>query len=109
MERDTGIGSETLRIWKRRYGYPRPIKGHKGERLYLLGQVQRLQLIRRLMDQGLRPGKIVPLSGPDLLQLEAGHCTLPRVMNEENIIDSISLLKEHHATKFEARLQKALA
>lgn len=60
VERDTGIGRDALRIWERRYGYPSPVRGHKGERRYPLSQVQRLQLIRRLLDQGLRPGKIVP-------------------------------------------------
>ena len=62
VERDTGIGRDTLRIWEWRYGYPGPQSEatHKGERRYPLSQVQRLQLIRRLLDQGLRPGKIVP-------------------------------------------------
>lgn len=109
VERDTGIGRDTLRIWERRYGYPSPVRGHKGERRYPLSQVQRLQLIRRLLDQGLRPGKIVPLSEPDLFQLEAELCTLPRMTNEENILALISLLKEHHATGIEARLQNALS
>ena len=54
VEGDTGIGRDTLRIWERRYGYPGPVRGHKGERRYPLSQVvQRLQLIRRLLDQGL--------------------------------------------------------
>ena len=57
VERDTGIGRDTLLIWERRYGYPGPVRGHKGERRYWL---QRLQLIQRLLDQGMRPGKIVP-------------------------------------------------
>jgi len=62
VERDTGIGRDTLRIWERRYGFPTPERNAKGERVYTAGQIGRLQLIRRLMDQGLRPGKVVPLS-----------------------------------------------
>lgn len=62
VERDTGIGRDTLRIWERRYGFPAPERNAKGERIYTAGQIGRLQLIRRLLDQGLRPGKVVPLS-----------------------------------------------
>ena len=109
VERDTGIGRDTLRIWQRRYGFPRPVRNSKGERRYPDNQVTRLQRIRRLMDQGLRPGKIVPLSEPDLFKLEAELCTMPMVTNEENILALISLLKEHHATNIEVRLQNALS
>ncbi len=62
MERDTGIGRDTLRIWERRYGFPTPARNSKGERVYSAEQIRRLQVIRRLLDQGLRPGKVVPLS-----------------------------------------------
>ena len=61
VERDTGIGRDTLRIWERRYGFPTPARNAKGERVYAAAQVRRLQVIRRLLDQGLRPGKVVPL------------------------------------------------
>lgn len=62
VERDTGIGRDRLRIWERRYGFPTPKRNAKGERVYSAGQIRRLQVIRRLLDQGLRPGKVVPLS-----------------------------------------------
>lgn len=71
VERDTGIARDTLRVWERRYGFPEPVRNQKGERVYPLDQLRKLQQIRRLMDQGHRPGKIVSLSDDDLRQLES--------------------------------------
>jgi methanogenic corrinoid protein MtbC1 len=72
VERDTGIGRDTLRIWERRYGFPEPLRNDKGERTYTEAQLRRLQRIRRLIDQGLRPGKLVALGEQALGELEAG-------------------------------------
>ena len=70
VERDSGIARDTLRVWERRYGFPEPLRNPRGERIYPVEQLRKLQKIRRLMDQGHRPGKIVALSDADLLQLE---------------------------------------
>lgn len=66
VERDTGIARDTLRIWERRYGFPVPERNVKGERVYSENQVRTLQLIKRLLDQGLRPGKVVGLEEAEL-------------------------------------------
>lgn len=71
VERDTGIGRDTLRVWERRYGYPVPVRNEKGERVYPEKQLRHLQRIRRLLDQGMRPGKLLALPARDLEQLEA--------------------------------------
>lgn len=62
VERETGLGKDTLRVWERRYGFPQPGRDLLGERAYPEDQLQRLRMIKRLMDMGHRPGKIVPLS-----------------------------------------------
>ena len=69
VERDTGIGKDTLRVWERRYGFPQPMRDSLGERLYPLQQVHKLRLIKRLMDTGHRPGKIVAQSIEQLQEL----------------------------------------
>ena len=71
IERDTGIGRDTLRVWERRYGFPDPVRNAKGERAYPEVQLRRLQRIRRLLDRGMRPGKLLPLSEEALDELEA--------------------------------------
>jgi DNA-binding transcriptional MerR regulator/methylmalonyl-CoA mutase cobalamin-binding subunit len=71
VERDTGIGRDTLRVWERRYGFPRPVRDEKGERSYPEHQLRRLQRTRRLLDRGMRPGKLLPLSEDALTEIEA--------------------------------------
>ena len=58
VERQTGIRQATLRMWEKRYGFPRPLRDRHGDRVYPLSQVERLQAVKRLMNQGARPGKI---------------------------------------------------
>lgn len=69
VERDTGLGKDTLRIWERRYGFPQPIRDANGERLYTVEQVHHLRLIKRLMDHGHRPGRLFSTSASELLLL----------------------------------------
>lgn len=69
VARETGLGKDTLRVWERRYGFPLPLRDALGERAYPQAQVQRLRLIKRLMDAGFRPGKVVALAPKDLLAL----------------------------------------
>lgn len=66
VERDTGLGKDTLRIWERRYGFPRPLRDAFGERVYPPEQVDHLRLVKRLMDQGQRPGALLRQSMAEL-------------------------------------------
>lgn len=59
VERDTGLSKDLLRMWERRYGYPSPARDASGERLYSDTEVAKLRAIKRLMDVGMRPGKII--------------------------------------------------
>ena len=65
-ERDTGLSKDTLRIWERRYGFPTPGRDADGERAYPVEQIEKLRLVKRLMDAGHRPGRIVALALADL-------------------------------------------
>lgn len=74
VERDTGLSKDTLRVWERRYGFPQPLRDANGERVYPSEQVDKLRLLKRLMDQGHRPGKIAERSVEQLQALaEAGN------------------------------------
>lgn len=59
VERETGLTKDTLRVWERRYGFPQPERDATGERAYTLEQVDKLRLLKRLLDRGHRPGKII--------------------------------------------------
>lgn len=71
VERETGLGKDTLRVWERRYGFPRPERDENGDRLYPADQIARLRLIKRLMDRGHRPGRLVAADEASLLFLAA--------------------------------------
>lgn len=86
VERDTGLSKDTLRVWERRYAFPKPGRDAFGERVYPREQVEKLRAIKRLMDSGFRPGKIIHHGIADLNALgqrsEAGAsnaCALPEL------------------------------
>jgi MerR family transcriptional regulator, light-induced transcriptional regulator len=59
VERETGLSKDTLRAWERRYGFPTPLRDAKGDRRYSMQQVERLRKIKRLVDHGFRPSKVI--------------------------------------------------
>lgn len=63
---ETGIAKEVLRKWETRYGFPVPVRDDLGNRAYTEEQLQRLLLVRRLLDHGMRPGQVVALDLPQL-------------------------------------------
>ena len=83
VERETGLGKDTLRVWERRYGFPKPVRDSAGDRRYSATQVQQLRLIRRLLDAGMRPGKIVGLDHAQLQALLTQHApALPEYLSK---------------------------
>lgn len=87
---ETGIAKDTLRMWERRYGFPQPVRSARGERRYPAQQVARLRQMRRLLDQGMRPGQVLTLSGDELEQAAAPHGAVDSA--EEALIE---LIKRH--------------
>ena len=51
----TGLPEHTLRAWERRYGLIRPVRTASGYRLYDEAALARVQLMKDLVDSGLRP------------------------------------------------------
>jgi DNA-binding transcriptional MerR regulator len=69
VERDTGIGKDALRVWERRYGFPSPGRDAHGERIYPAEQVETLRLVKRLLDAGHRPGRLLKLPPEEIRAL----------------------------------------
>jgi hypothetical protein len=59
VERETSLSKDVLRAWERRYGFPTPQRDARGRRAYPREQVQRLLQIKRLVEHGFRPGKLI--------------------------------------------------
>jgi methylmalonyl-CoA mutase cobalamin-binding subunit len=67
IAQELGVTKDTLRVWERRYGFPQPMRSSGGERLYSQEQVTKLRLVKRLLDAGHRPSKVLGQS-IDVLQ-----------------------------------------
>ena len=113
LEREVGLSKDVLRVWERRYGFPRPERDANGERLYPAGQVERLRHIKRLMDQGHRPGRLLSLAPdelPDLANpLRGGTPTGATAEMDTELTACIGLLRDHRAGDLLARLHHQLA
>jgi DNA-binding transcriptional MerR regulator/methylmalonyl-CoA mutase cobalamin-binding subunit len=113
-ERETGVGKDTLRVWERRYGFPRPVRDARGDRLYPREQIARLRLMKRLMDSGHRPGKIAAatdedlriLSGDNSAVAETGHDQAVESLPQSAELDA---LRSHDAAAFRTLLSQQLA
>lgn len=109
-ERETGLGKDTLRVWERRYGFPQPERDANDERLYPAEQVDRLRLIKRLMDQGHRPGRLMAASKEELQALYAPATTPTRQdpADEAMVRELLALVKTHDVPQLRSALNQAM-
>lgn len=107
VERETGIGKDALRVWEKRYGFPVPERDEREERLYPQDQVDRLRLIKRLLDSGMRPVKVVGLDMPELNAL-LNHMPDDAARHSEDLAGFIGLIKSHQAAALRVALSRAL-
>ena len=133
VERETGLSKDLLRMWERRYGFPAPERDANGDRIYPADQVDRLRRIKRLIDQGHRPGKLIATppealaaltatsasaggsvrgsvrkrrKGEKVGEVEKGETLAPFAAQFEIFLEE---LRSHDATAFQQRLQHTLA
>ncbi len=69
VEKETSISKYLLRMWERRYSFPRPGRDQKGERIYTNLDVEKLKLVKKLMEEGYRPSKIIDQPLDQLIEL----------------------------------------
>ena len=70
VSRIAGIPKDLLRMWERRYNYPKPDRDNNGDRIYSNEQLDKLIAIRQLVDQGKRPGKLMGMGLTQLRSLQ---------------------------------------
>lgn len=95
IEQATGLTREVIRKWESRYGFPRPSRDDHGERLYPADQVAALRLIRRLLDAGMRPAKVVGLERGALEDLIRSVSKAPENTPPEAITAVLDALRSH--------------
>ncbi len=109
VERETGVPKETLRVWERRYGFPQPERDRNGERVYPAPQVQRLRLVKRLLDLGYRPGKVMHMESDELAELAAKAGAQSPAPNAEDpeLRHCLALIKDHKMHELRQRLAQS--
>ncbi|HEX3139721.1 MAG TPA: MerR family transcriptional regulator [Rhizobacter sp.] len=112
VERDVGLSKDVLRVWERRYGFPVPNRDPHGERLYPAAQVLRLRLIKRLMDLGHRPGRLMSIPVEELETLAAGSPGVKAAdagAGSYELDELLALVRHHDAAAYLQAMQQRLA
>lgn len=112
VERDTGLSKDVLRMWERRYGFPQPDRDSNGERSYPADQVERLRLIKRLMDAGHRPGKLIATPVEELSGFVSRRAKTPPSDDKPDraeLGELLALIKQHDGNGFQQAMQQRLA
>ena len=110
VERETGISKDTLRIWERRYGFPQPSRDANGDRAYASQDIERLRAIKRLIDHGMRPGKLVQQSLRQLVKISATHNQVRSANSQhQGEIDRyIGMIRQHQLVELQKSLHQSL-
>ncbi|HEY1059578.1 MAG TPA: MerR family transcriptional regulator [Limnobacter sp.] len=110
VERDTGLPKDTLRVWEKRYNFPQPQRDAYGERVYPIDQVEKLRIIKRLLDGGHRPGKIIGLSIEELVRISEVSSAGARLNVAADSLDELNgymeLVKRHDAEEFRQTMSR---
>ena len=94
VSRLSGLPSNTIRTWERRYAVTRPTRTPGGQRIYALNDVERLRLIALLLDQG---ASIRELAEPFLPEQEIADrhpklCAIERIAVQDVLAATAELL-----------------
>ena len=109
VERDVGLSKDVLRVWERRYGFPAPERDANGERVYPAEQVERLRLIKRLMDQGHRPGRLLTATAKELRALTPRRTSDATAGAGEGLDELVDLIRRHEAEGYSLAMLQRLA
>jgi DNA-binding transcriptional MerR regulator/methylmalonyl-CoA mutase cobalamin-binding subunit len=108
VERDTGLSKDTLRVWERRYGFPMPRRDASGERCYCSEDIDKLRLVKRLMDSGHRPGKIVHRSSAELREIALELSLSVEEESTGDLAGYMALLRSHRVDELRRNLSQSL-
>lgn len=102
LSQELGIGVDTLRVWERRFGFPRPSRDNRGHRLYPNEQVEDLRVVKKLQNLGHRPKQIFAMTSGQRQQF------LHQQQKPVEQIDLDQMIKNLPADKIETELRKRL-
>ncbi len=110
IERLTGFGIEQLRKWRQRFGFPPAQYCENGRAIYSRESVDRLMVIKRLLEAGLRPGQVVGKTVAENLKMAADlNLYKLKVDRSDSTNALISLLGCSDSEGFKSLLRKQRA
>lgn len=117
VNKRTGISSDVIRAWERRYGAVISHRTNTNRRLYSDSDIEKLSLLKRAVGSGRRIGDIANLSCDDLFELVMGDesnnsttYTRPSTGTIMELFDeATSNITEMNALKLDITLSNAVA
>ena len=109
----TGLTPDVIRIWERRYNVVAPERTPSNQRLYSDDDIERLNLLRRVTEQGRRISAIASLSNDELRDITDTQRPQSRPLTDTNldveksISDAIAAITELDPAKLERTLDQA--
>ncbi len=106
----TGLSRDVIRVWERRFGLVRPIRGANRYRLYSDDDVALLRYVKEELDKGRSIGELAAL-GPEQLRAQ-GRASIPAAppgIYARVLAELESALTPLNPAAFEARLNGAVA
>lgn len=114
VTRRTGLSPDVLRIWERRYGAVTPSRSPGGQRLYSASDLEKLRLLRRVVEGGHRIAAVAGLDIQRLAQL-ASDAAEPKGSMAGADVEATGILDELldavttlDAATLDARLRRAV-
>lgn len=77
LSRRVGVTTDTLRVWERRYGLPRPRRSAGNVRLYSAVDEARVRLMQRYINERIPPAQAAQLSLAARFRLNPGNRAVP--------------------------------
>jgi hypothetical protein len=99
-----------LRKWRQRFGFPLVEATADGKPAYSRKTINQLFSIKRLLENGYRPGQVVGKRAPELAKLQlTARLSVPSVSSDASTLAFIEQLKQSDLAGFESLLAKEWA
>lgn len=109
VEQETGLSKDVLRKWETRYHNPIPGRDQHGDRVYSREQVARLRMVKRLMERGFRPSRLLAMSEDELAGLAAGLASARGAEDDgAAVAELLELIRKHQPMKLRTALKRQL-
>lgn len=107
----TGVSADKLRMWERRYGFPKPARTANKVRTYSEHDIERLMLVSRAMQAGCRVREAITKTPEELRELlaKAAPVRVTPAQDARGVDTLLDALRADDPELLRAELRKAVA